>query len=549
MQRKKIGVFPSEEFPRFQLLLENLSGVYPVDFEACEDWNQRSFDAAVAIGVTREQAVKIAGSGLRCLAFTGRDASAAVLATGDLRFSSLPYLTEIFRGRTLPDVTVNRIHRLDEQPGDEVVARKGDDILWIRRSDTDAEVDFIGIEPPQLLRDDRLFRYFRKDDWVRLFPLLHFLQELSGWQPAPIRACFMFDDPNLHWPSYGYLDFGQLAQQAHQHNYHVAIATIPLDSWFSHPRAAEIFRQNSSRLSLLCHGNNHTCRELLNGVSVTGDLANLAQALRRIESLEQRAGLEVSRVMAAPHSACSEMTMANMVRVGFEAASISTTALSADHPDAEWAKKMGLAMTEMIAGLPIIPRFRISRNCQISILLAAFLNQPIILAGHHQDGAAGLGLLAELAALINSLGQVRWLDMKSIARSNFSLRQLGETLDVKMYSRFVQIRIPAGVRLLQVEGPGSAKGVSDTLVIRDSRQQDQPLAVLDRGATQAVPVTAEMELEISVMCPDAIEPGSVPRPKLQAWALMRRPLTECRDRISPFAPSFGWQRLFDEPNE
>ena len=50
-------------------------------------------------------------------------------------------------------------------------------------------------------------------------------------------------------------------------------------------------------------------------------------------------------------------------------------------------------MTEMVAGLPVISRFRISRECQNAILLAAYLDQPIIPVGHHQDVAGGLDLL------------------------------------------------------------------------------------------------------------------------------------------------------------
>jgi hypothetical protein len=37
--------------------------------------------------------------------------------------------------------------------------------------------------------------------------------------PPQDRACFMFDHPSLHWPTYGFLDYTVLARHAKRHNY------------------------------------------------------------------------------------------------------------------------------------------------------------------------------------------------------------------------------------------------------------------------------------------------------------------------------------------
>jgi len=37
----------------------------------------------------------------------------------------------------------------------------------------------------------------------------------------PLRACFVIDDPNLHWPSYGHLDYRRMAEHARRGGYHV----------------------------------------------------------------------------------------------------------------------------------------------------------------------------------------------------------------------------------------------------------------------------------------------------------------------------------------
>jgi hypothetical protein len=240
--------------------------------------------------------------------------------------------------------------------------------------------------------------------------------------------------------------------------------------------------------------------------------------------------------MVAPHGVCSDAMISDMVRLGFEAACISYGSLKAHDQDQEWTKRVGLPMSEMIAGLPVIPRFRISRNCQIDILLAAFLNQPVIPVGHHNDVAAGLELLEELADFINSLGEVRWLDMKSIAGSNYSVRQLGEALQVRMFSRSVRIRIPQKVRQLIVERPGLGAGLNETLVIRDTNamsRHGKRAVAFDRVTLSGIPVEPGTEVEISTICSDAIPLNSISLPKVPPWAVIRRQLAECRDRISP----------------
>jgi len=82
-------------------------------------------------------------------------------------------------------------------------------------------MDLVAMEPPEVADHEYLFQYFQKDDWARLLPILHFFSELTrsgSWTPPPVRACFMFDDPNLHWKSYGYVNYQQLAHQAREQN-------------------------------------------------------------------------------------------------------------------------------------------------------------------------------------------------------------------------------------------------------------------------------------------------------------------------------------------
>jgi hypothetical protein len=267
--------------------------------------------------------------------------------------------------------------------------------------------------------------------FLEIVPLLHWLRELSPNSPSgssPLRACFIFDDPNLHWLRYGFVDYRQLATHAERENYHVSFATIPLDTWFTHRGAAEIFRNRKNRLSLLVHGNNHTKRELARPYTEPERIFLLKQAIQRIERLEHRSGLAVSRVMVPPHGACSEEMLAALPACGFEAACISHGSLRAHNRSRAWTKTLGILPFELIRGCPVLPRWGVTGDLKNTILLAAFLKQAIILRGHHQDLKEGPELLDDLARFINGLGPVAWLNMTDMARSSYPAKgpSLGE---------------------------------------------------------------------------------------------------------------------------
>ena len=49
------------------------------------------------------------------------------------------------------------------------------------------------------------------------------------------------------------------------------------------------------------------------------------------------------------------------------------------------------------------------------LVLRAFLDQPLILYGHHEDVAPGLDVLGEAAEDVNRLGETRWCSLGEIA--------------------------------------------------------------------------------------------------------------------------------------
>lgn len=531
MRRPQVAIFPAEQMLRHNRLLDALSELYSVDFVEWAGGKEQLYNAVLLFNVSREMAINVASSGLRCVAFIGGRPVSVAPAVNDVCLGSNSFLPQCFRGRSFSDKSIDRICRLAVEPGDEVLARKGDDVLWLHRKQGVSGIDLVAMEPPALADGGHLFEHFQGENWLRLLPLLHFLREVSGWEYPPLRACFMFDDPNLHWKSYGYVQYEQMAYHAARHNYHASFATVPLDGWRVHREAAALFQKNQSRLSLLIHGNNHTTRELARTQTDNNRRALAAQALRRIERLERVSGLEISRVMAAPHGACTHDMATILLRTGFEAACISRGSIMNQNPATAWHRSVGFNPAEFLgAGLPVIPRFRLKRECETEIILAAFLGQPVIPVGHHEDVAGGLDLLAQLADTINSIGEVQWMNMKSIARSNFCTRREHEVLYVKMYSRKILLKVPQGVNQLCVHRPWLNNATSEGLTLRTATGD---LVSVPSYHGESIATESCEEIEVHAVPADAIDPRTVSLSRTPLWAIARRQMCQIRDRLKP----------------
>jgi hypothetical protein len=368
-----------------------------------------------------------------------------------------------------------------------------------------------------------------------LLPLVHFIGRVlgaEGWSPPPLRASFVIDDPNLHWPSYGFLKYGELAAHAARHGYHVALATVPIDGWLTDPRVAALLAKSASALSLVMHGNDHVAHELGRLRTDAEAQSAIAQALRRVAALERRSGVTVDRVMTPPHGACSEAALRAMFRLGVEAVSVAPVypwriGRPAATPLANWQP------AEMVAGgLPVLPRYQLGAPRE-ELALRAMLGQPLILYGHHEDFAEGLDVLAQAASEIDGLGSVQWGSLGQIARGSYATRRLGETLHVRMHARRVTVEVPAGVRALRVlvEEPfgGAAghrlshAGGSVDVAFGDGVGVSEPIAVMEPARPTRI--------DLTLLADRPLRPAEVPSPGVRLWPWLRRALAEGNDRV------------------
>ena len=516
--------------------LTALSGAFDVEFVSSESGSDAAAEAMVLWGGDAEEVLKRCPA-KRVLVIPGE------ATQGGPSIETIEICGEIpgkpwLRGHSLKLPKPTRIMPFVAMaPGAEVMARSSAGPVWVRETVGDRMIDRVAWSLPAPAAGRAVFEWFHAGTFALWLPLLQFVREVTGeyrWQ-TPIKACFMFDDPNLHARSYGFLRYAELTKHARQFGYHASFATIPLDGWYVDPAAAALFRENREQLSLLIHGNDHVLRELAQEYSDEARRALVGQALRRIQRLEAKSGVEVCRVMAAPHGACSEAMMGEMARFGFEAASISHGSLRHYNSTQEWSQRLGCRPTEIIAGLPVIPRFPMKPDVFQESLFAAYLDQPIIPMGHHQDVAPGVGFLDAMASQINRLGSVHWRRMGEISKTHYQWRLEGQTFVVRPFSHLLRLEVPEAATQLRLELPTRNGLDSNRYGVKRATGERREFA-----ATEAVAVTPGETVWLDLVAGERLDPNDVPSPRWKLKPILRRLACEARERMRQ--ANAGWRR-------
>ena len=536
IRKKLIGVQDDSQSKRYQVLLRALGRLFPVEFRQALSQDRQALDGLLVLNGDVAAGLAAAAKGVPSFVVTGEDRAAHLGAESEVRFGGSPYLDEYLRNQVMLDGDVGQLRPLSLQAGDEVLASKEGQPVWLCRPGGRAVCHWVGISPPPLQEGDFIFQHLSGRRFMELLPLLNFLRQVVkdvDWcSPAP-RACFVFDDPSLYWRSYGFLDYRCLAANAAEHNYFVSVATVPLDTWWVNRAVANTFRSNSPRLSLLIHGNNHTSHELLAPHNGANPLALPAQAMRRMERLTCKHQLAFARIMEAPHGVVADSMFQDLLTLGYEAALCTTEWLVRYNPHTSWPATIGMDKTQFLGGLPVLPRIRMSPHWKNDVLLAAFLRQPILVVGHHWDAVGQLAAMADIAKVINSLKGVRWSPPAEIARSNYKELRRGDSLDLKIYSRRVRFSVPYGVKNIFVHRPWlQSDGPEEMLIVNGSDRQ----LFHAPGPAVVGPIQARDRDLLEIFSPQAnpVDPRIVEAPKPRCWPVLRKGLMEVRDRSAPW---------------
>jgi hypothetical protein len=530
-----VGVAPSTAFHERRAVLDAIAATLPVRFVPLDvaraDDPLRDVAAVVSFGSRyfgswRTPTLALASEGTR--------------AAGAVHFASSTAVDHRLRERSLSSQWAPQHAFGDLRTGHEVLATVDRTAVWVREPGPVGR-ELVAGELPELARGEVLRDRIAPGNCLTLIALFQFLRSACSndlWTPAGPRACIIFDDPNVRWGTYGYVDYAELIRDSRDHGYHLSFAHIPLDFRFFSRRAVQMFRAATDRVSLTIHGNNHTPTELGWQPAEEADKV-VAQALRRTRRFERQTGLHVSRVMVPPHEVCSEPALQAMARLDFEGVALTqpfewASGLNSSSPYATPNRTpAGFAPADITSfAMPMITRRGLNEHEEITI--RAFLDLPVVLYGHEWDLREGPGVLHRAAAVVNQLPGVSWTDLSTLCRSNFVTRLVGTELHVRPYARRLRLAAPpTEVRSLVVH---PLVENSEDRVSEYHARDGAPIRLSDRERSTLVLAEAEtrVDIEIELMTKSHVDCDEVPAPPRHPRYILRRIATETRDRTHPF---------------
>jgi hypothetical protein len=156
------------------------------------------------------------------------------------------------------------------------------------------------------------------------------------------------------------------------------------------------------------------------------------------------------------------------------------------------------------------------------------LGHPVIVAIHHQDCVSNFARLESMANIINETTNVRWMGIEEISRTNFVSRTQNGMLHIWPYSRRLAVSLPLEVNEVEVCRSPYCGGF--TIDLRNHRRDGSEATALNVPARYRI---SNNTLEIFSPPTNRVDYNQVASKSVGMWPIVRRLLTEARDRTQP----------------
>lgn len=436
-----------------------------------------------------------------------------------------------FKGLTLEEALPRALAGVEADRGDIEPLVLGEHGSVFLRWSSGEQLIFVSLAP--LTRGDVgqiLKREFCTERFLGLFPLLHFARAALGaasWRTPNVHACFVVDDPNLRFPRYGFLDYERLISCAREHDFHTAIAMIPLDYRKTRSRAADLVRRNGEHLSLVIHGVDHLTREFAAAVPPAAAEAKLAQGLARMTAHAAATGIEHARAMTFPHGLCNPTWLEAMRDVGFDAAIASHAFPFASETELDDPLYELHPAQMTFRAFPMVNRFK-AEEPKEELLFQAWLGKPLIVYTHHGFFRGGMEPAIEIVDFINRHVRPSWAGIDAVLRANYQARRHGDGTAFRVFSNRVSLAVDEHTPLLAVLKPGLVFPADETARLNGVPVEVTSLPDLGLAVTKLPHVSGKLELAYGPEC-SLHEPARLRRPLLRSR--LRRLATELRDQV------------------
>jgi hypothetical protein len=274
----------------------------------------------------------------------------------------------------------------------------------------------------------------------RFVPHAMALRRIFGeecWRPAGHYACVVIDDPLLR-KRHGFLRFDSLLRQVRKSDFHTSIAFIPYNYRRNSRSTVQMFLDNTSRLSICYHGNDHTSAEMAS--ANRGRLSSILRiAESRMNRLRQKTGLACDKIMVFPQGAFSLEAMDVLKARNFFAA-VNTEPYPVGGATPLTMREYAQPAVMRYAGFPLFLRTYVNAIQSEDMAFNLFFGRPALIVEHHGIFAHP-ELLDDAVSKVNSLATpVEWSNLQSVCSSAvLRRREAGGAYVVRAYSRTVQL--------------------------------------------------------------------------------------------------------------
>jgi hypothetical protein len=119
-----------------------------------------------------------------------------------------------------------------------------------------------------------------------------------------------------------------------------------------------------------------------------------------------------------------------------------------------------------------------------------------------------------------------------LAQMQFTTTVEGDTALVRLFARRAHVHVPDGAVRLAVELPGHDEWQHEILELSHVGR-DQPLEALFQQGRAEIEVPDTRDILIALRRGDGLPAGTVSYRRIRPWPLLRRLVTEGRDRLAP----------------